>query len=570
MITPFTYQGECLGCINHARSMGETRALVVMATRLGKTITAAFDFKRFLGGKKTRLLYLCHKTDILYQARSEFELILGQEKTFGFFHGKEKNFHEVDCLFSSFETVRNYIDIFDPEEFDYIVVDESHHSHAETYLPIIRFFKPKFLLGITATPNRMDLKDITEIYGKPVFELPLEKALALGYLTPLDYRILTDEIEIKKILEIDGKKWSVSALNHQIFVPKRDKEIARIIAMETSRIKDAKTIIFCSSVNHCDQLVRLIPDSLTIHSKIPQKERDIRLEMFRSDMLNTVITVDCFNEGIDIPRANVIVFLRSTASRTIFLQQLGRGLTKSEGKDKVIVLDFVANIERIKAVQEMYRKVKELLPAQRPRRPVGNSEPITLEIGKVLFHERKIGLTDLLERILKKEPYLTWQEAQKAAIILGICSVLEYHNMYRKDPRLPSNPTRNYEDFPGWIVFLQLKNYYPTWQEASKAAQNLGIKFIKAYLRGAYKSDPKLPPRPDLFYADYPGGIPFLGRKEKEFYSTWRKASKAAKNLGIRGKDDYIERYRVDCKLPSTPQNFYSNFPGWPKFLGNE
>jgi superfamily II DNA or RNA helicase len=173
-----------LECIAKCRLGGAIKALVVMATRLGKTIMAALDVKRFLEDPKARLLFLCHKTDILYQARSEFEVVLGHEKTYGFFHGKDKSFHKVDCLFSSFETMSNYIEMFRPDEFDYVIVDESHHSHAETYLPIINYFHPKFLLGLTATPNRMDQKDITEIYGKPVYELPLEKALALGYFDP--------------------------------------------------------------------------------------------------------------------------------------------------------------------------------------------------------------------------------------------------------------------------------------------------------------------------------------------------------------------------------------------------
>lgn len=384
-------------------------------------------------------------------------------------------------------------------------------------------------------------------------------------------------------------------------------------------------MIFCSSVKHSDHLVKFVPDSLTIHSKIPQKERDVRLEMFRQNMLNTVITVDCFNEGIDIPRANVIVFLRSTASATIFLQQLGRGLTKTEGKDRVVILDFVANIERIRTVQEMHGKVMEYMRAKKSFE--GSKEvppPIMLEVGKVMFMMRKIDLTDLLERIVKRDPYSTcqeaseaarrleiksgahyarkykrdqklpsepnviysdfpgwerflgternyyptWQEASKVALSLGINSKLDYHKKYKLDDRLPSHPQRTYADFPGWIVFLKLRDYYPTWQEASEAAQKIGIRFIITYLRGDYKADPRLPPRPDEHYPNYPGGIEFFGRKKKEFYSTWEQASCAAKVLGFQGKEEYIAGYKVDEKLPSNPQKIYSDFPGWLKFLG--
>ncbi|MDO8590692.1 MAG: DEAD/DEAH box helicase family protein [bacterium] len=407
MIIPHPHQNDCLGCIADTRAKGGTRALIEMATGLGKTVMVAFDAQRYLKERRGRVLYLCHKNDILYQARNEFESVIGLGRSYGFFHGREKNFHEVDFLFSSFDTMTGWLDMFDPDEFGYIVVDESHHSHADTYLKVIQYFRPNFLIGISATIDRMDKKDIRDVYGSPVFSLPLEKALAEGLLTPVDYRILTDEIQTTGILETPTGQLNISALNRSIFVQKRDEEIVKIIAEHTSKIENPKIILFCPSVKYCDHIATLIPDSLVIHSDIPDKERDIRLEMFRQDMVSTVITVDCFNEGIDIPRANVVVFLRSTASRTIFLQQLGRGLRKSEGKDKVIVLDFVANLERIKMIMEMSQVVEDLV---KDRAQSGDSlknkssvlTPITLELGTVLFEERQVSLTQLLERILPK------------------------------------------------------------------------------------------------------------------------------------------------------------------------
>lgn len=629
MIVPYLYQENCLGCLADHRKKGESRASVVMATGLGKTVTVAFDAKRYFEHRAGKALYLCHMTDILYQARSEFEAIVGHDKKFGFFHGKKKDLDRVDFMFSSFDTMANWLDLFDPQEFDYIVVDESHHSHAETYLATIQYFRPKFLLGITATPNRMDKKDISSIYGKPIFSLPLEEALGRGYLTPVDYRVLTDEIQTEKIIATPERRWNISALNRHIFVPRRDEEIARIVASHTKEITDPRTIVFCSSIKHCNHLLRYLPDSLAIHSKIPDKERDVRLEMFRQGMLSMVITVDCFNEGIDVPRANVIVFLRSTDSGTILLQQLGRGLRKSDGKDKVTVLDFVGNIQRIKSVQQMYERALEFIPkAKHGDSKKSSTLPISLDIGYVRFKEETISLTRLLEKVIRQEPYktweeaarsarklgvrssaqylrrykkdprlpsepnvlyagfpgwekfleternyyLTWQEASRVAIALGIRSKLNYHKQYRRDVRLPSHPTRQYGDFPGWIVFLKLKDYYPTWQEASGAAQKAGMGSIKAYFKGGYghSIDPKLPPRPDQYYPDYPGGVTFLGGQEKIFYSTWEKASKAAQKLGFKGKNEYIARYKVDDKLPSNPDTFYSDFPGWIEFLGKD
>lgn len=407
MIIPRDYQIDCLGTLEETRNRGADRGLGVMATGLGKTVTVALDAKRYLDDRGGRLLYLCHKTDILDQARDAFYEVMGDKRSYGFFHGTEKNFHEVDCLFSSFNTMINWLDLFDPREFSYIVVDESHHSHADTYSEVIKHFKPNFLLGLTATPDRMDQQDIRTIYGQEIFSLPLEKALAMGYLTPVEYRILTDEIQAGGLLNTPKGQFSVSHLNRTIFVPRRDEEIARILMTHTDKIENPKVIIFCSSVKHCDHLTNFIPDSLTIHSGIPDKERAVRLELFRQDMVNTVITVDCFNEGIDIPRANVIVFLRSTNSRTIFLQQLGRGLRKVEGKDKVVVLDFVANVDRIKIVQEMCQSTS-VFSDQRStngKSMVDEDDlkaPITLDVGTVFFDEREVPITHLLERVLPK------------------------------------------------------------------------------------------------------------------------------------------------------------------------
>ncbi|MDE2038022.1 MAG: DEAD/DEAH box helicase family protein [Patescibacteria group bacterium] len=568
MLEKRPYQEECLESIATARLVGAPRALIVMATRLGKTITSALDIRRYAGNRRIRVLYLCHKTDILYQARLEYQRVFGTERTYGFFHGTKKDFENVDFLFATFDTLGSWLELFERVMFEYIVVDESHHSHAETYLPTIEYFKPKFLLAITATPDRMDEKDITEIFGKPIFNLPLEKALARGYLAPVDYRILTDEIQTDKIIATPDKQWSISALNRQIFVPKRDEEIVRLINLYTQGIKELKMIVFCSSVKHCDHLVTYLPDSLAFHSKIPGKERDLRLEMFRQEMLNTVVTVDCFNEGIDIPRANVIVFLRSTASNTIFLQQLGRGLTKEDGKDRVLVLDFVANLERIKMVDALVKEVDcNISPTDR-KKWAGPNVPFTVEIGKVTFLEKKISMTDLLDRILKKEFYPTWQEASEIARKLVIAGRNDYELRYREDPRLPSRPDEMYADFPGYYVFLGIEepNFYPIWQEASAAVIKLGIDTQRTYSR-EYRKDARLPGNPRQFYKDFPGWNKFLGNDR---YSTWQEAAAAAKKLGVTFPEEYRKRYKEDPRLPSSPNKRYPDFPGWTIFFGRE
>ena len=354
-------------------------------------------------------MYLCDQNDILYQARTTFESVLENKLSFGYFHGQEKKVHNMDGVFASFQTMGQHFRSFDPKAFEYIVVDESHHSQAQTYRSVIEYFTPDWLLGVTATPDRLDGLDIRDLYGPELFYLPLEVAMANGLLTPVDYRLLADEMSIDAALARPGSKISVSELNKRIFVEKGDEEIAAIIARHAAEFADPRIIVFTSSLDKCDKFCESMPGSLAIHSRVPMKERNIRMELFRQGMVTTAVTVDCFNEGIDIPQANVLAFLRSTESPNIFSQQLGRGLRRFQGKDRVIALDFVANCERIKMVQSLWKKVE----GERARRESGNgprwqrsereSQQASSQSGSRLhFNEKVIKVLDLLEGMRPK------------------------------------------------------------------------------------------------------------------------------------------------------------------------
>ncbi len=415
MFTPYDYENECLDALMRVRADGAKNALIVMASGLGKTVTVAFDVRRWLVERGGRMLYLCHQNDILAQARTTFEAILGNAYSYGYYNGYEKNVHEVSCLFASFQTMEEHNGQFKPDEFNYIVVDESHHTGAATYLNVIRYFTPQFLLGATATPDRYDGRNIRQVYGDEVFYLPLEEALVRGLLSPVDYRLLTDEIQIDGILETPVGKLSIKYLNSKIFIPKRDGEIAQIVAEHAKAFTEPKIIFFANTIPHCEHLAGIIPQSFAIHSKVHAKERQIRLELFRQGAINTVLTVDCFNEGIDIPQANLVVFLRSTASPTIFLQQLGRGLRKAQGKEKVIVLDFVGNCERIKMLKEMNDEIERrrniftatcgkhgvLRPGYRDDgTPI--VKPMQIDVSGIQFSEKIVQILDIISRIKPK------------------------------------------------------------------------------------------------------------------------------------------------------------------------
>lgn len=399
MYIPYPHQEGCLSAVQEVRDRGIQRALVVMATGLGKTVTVAFDTKRWRERYETgRVLFLCHNNDILHQAKTTFEAVNGSGSTYGYFYGEEKHLHRTDFLFASFQTMERHRHLFNSDEFAYIVVDESHHSQANTFRSTVDYFRPKFLLGVTATPDRLDELDIREIFGKEVYYLPLEEAMARELVTPVDYRLLTDEIQLSGIIDTGHKRISLAMLNSKVFIPKRDEEIAKIITRHVSGLINPRVIVFCQSIKHCEHLAAHIPNSFAIHSRVPERERAVKLEMFRQGFIGTVLTVDAFNEGIDIPQANVVVFLRSTQSHTIFLQQLGRGLRKSDGKDKVLVLDFVANCERVKMVHTLWRMVDDA-SGRSGKDDKKRIEPMTLNVDSVEFAERIVPLLKLMEKI---------------------------------------------------------------------------------------------------------------------------------------------------------------------------
>lgn len=446
MVQPHDYQQECLQAIAQTKRAGRKKALVVMASGLGKTITAALDVKRYHKQHGGKALFLCHQNDILEQSQKEFARVLGWKKDsrYAFFHGYDKRrAHEADVVFASFQTMREWRTTFDKEAFKYIVVDESHHGPAPTYRPTLEYFTPEFLLAITATPDRMDLQDIREIYGLEVFDLPLAEALARGLLTKVDYQLVTDEITNLKEIVTTISKMSVKQLNRSLFIPKRDEEIVQIISRHVQRIKNPKVMIFCQTTAHCDRLAKIIPNALAIHYRLSVNEQRKRLQAFREGEASYVLTVDRFNEGIDIPHANVIVFLRSTASETIFLQQLGRGLRKFKGKHRVTVLDFVANCERLEMVNKLWQKV---IYHHIKLGGISHKPAFEIEVGRMGFSavvqdvlrilqqirsgytkEMLIGQLKRLAETLERAPM---QEDLAMAAKLGTCASVETFRKY--------------------------------------------------------------------------------------------------------------------------------------------
>jgi superfamily II DNA or RNA helicase len=349
-ITPHQVQIDALKKLKETRENGQKKGLIIFATGLGKTYLSGFDVKQFTPKK---VLFIVHIYEILKQSKNSFEDVLPKRiKEMGFFIGsnKEKN---KNIIFASIQTLsrQKNLNNFNPTDFDYIIFDESHHIAAPTYKKIFLFFKPKFFLGLTATPDRMDRQDILPFYDNNViFEMNQEEAIKKGYLVPFHYYGFKDDVDYSNIY-YNGFKYDVTDLNKLLLIEERDEAI---IKKYTELAPNKKTIGFCASIEHADWCAEKFREAgisaVSIHSRLDEsdtpidlKDRDQLIEDFRKNKYKVAFVVNMFNEGVDFPEVECLLFLRPTESKTIFIQHMGRGLRISPGKNGVTILDFIGN-----------------------------------------------------------------------------------------------------------------------------------------------------------------------------------------------------------------------------------
>ncbi len=404
---PYDYQQEAINALSSVRKQGVDRGMIVLASGLGKTLTATFDIQRFLDAHPdARILVLCHSEAILSQSKQKFQEVFGEEYSYGMYTSNYKVSRRVDFTFATFQTMHNAKNDFTPEAFDYVVVDEAHHTPAPTYRPTVDYFRPKFLLGLTATDERMDGQSLAEIYHEPIYRLDIFSALAQNLLSPVDYRLVLDDwSKLDQYLSDDGstQKVTMSELNRTVFAPKRDEEIVRLIQEYSAEIADPTTFIFCKSIEHAERIAELYAGkAAVIHSDRDKATNDAILADFKAGRIKTLVSVSMLNEGIDVPHADIVVFLRDTTSKIVYLQQLGRGLRRAPGKEKVLVLDFVGSAERMAMVFELEQKIasqSRKLQSVKPKsvdRFNASQSPLIVNIPTPKFAERKIDIVELL------------------------------------------------------------------------------------------------------------------------------------------------------------------------------
>ena len=331
------YQEDALKELECVRERGESIALLYHATGVGKTITAAADAKR-VGG---RTLYLVHSLEIVEQARKRFAEIW-PEATTGLFTGNEKA-TGVDVLFATMQSVCRNIEEFEPHEFDYIIIDECHHAVSKSYSAIMAYFKPAFTLGLTATPERADGEDLLKIFKNVVHRMDLATAVRRGILAPIRcFRVKTN-IDLSNV-RFRGVQYNNLDLESKLFIPSRNK---LIVDTYLEYAKDHNTVVFCASVAHADEISRLLKAegvrAEAVSGRLPEIKRKKILSDYEAGRLKVLCACDLLNEGWDSPKTDALFMARPTMSRTVYLQQLGRGVRKCQSKECLIVFDFVDN-----------------------------------------------------------------------------------------------------------------------------------------------------------------------------------------------------------------------------------
>ena len=359
-IQPYSYQQEILDKLEAERTVrGYTRNLVVAATGTGKTVISALDYKRFRrqnAGCPCRLLFIAHREEILKQSLYTFRAVLKDANFGDMFVGSYRP-GSLDHLFMSIQTFnsQDFTAKTSPDFYDYIIVDEFHHAAAPTYQKLLEYYQPKILLGLTATPERMDGKSVLGYFNNRIAaEIRLPEAIDRKLLCPFQYFGVTDSVDLDKL------KWSAGGYDKTelsniytmsgFVAQQRANLVVSSLLKYVTDINDVKGLGFCVTVDHAEFMCKYFNDhsipSMFLTGKSPDEERRSAKDSLISGKVRFIFVVDIYNEGVDIPEVNTVLFLRPTESLTIFLQQLGRGLRLAEDKECLTVLDFIGQANK--------------------------------------------------------------------------------------------------------------------------------------------------------------------------------------------------------------------------------
>ena len=343
------YQQEAIDNLKKMREDGKTIALLYHATGVGKTITAITDAKA-VGG---RTLFLVNALKLASQAKDTFAKVW-PEATLGEYTGSQKDVSQT-VIFATVQSISKDLERFSPTDFDYLIVDECHHAAANTYQKIFTYFHPKFILGLTATPERSDGEDMLELFQNVAHKMDLKTAVERGILVPIRCVRVKTNIDLTDV-RINGIKYNSQDLESKLFIPERNQ---LIVDTYLRYVNGKKTVIFCASVDHAAEIAKLLRDNGVKAEAVSGRDRvEVRekiLKDYETGSTNVLCACDLLNEGWDSPHTTVLFMARPTMSKTIYLQQLGRGTRRCPGKEDLLVVDFVDNANMFNMPYSLHR-----------------------------------------------------------------------------------------------------------------------------------------------------------------------------------------------------------------------
>ena len=352
------HQQKALDALKEMRKAHESIGLLHHATGTGKTVTAVSDAKRM--GKKT--LFLAHTIELVEQAAKTFRE-LWSDVTTGVFADNQKD-RDTFVICGSIQSIALHLDEFKEDEFSYLIIDEAHHAAADTYQKVLSYFKPDFTLGLTATPERTDEADILDIFKHTVHRLDIQTAVEIGELVPVRCIRIHTNIDLSKV-RFHSVQYHIRDLESKIFVPERNQ---LIVDTWLQYVKDKRTVIFCASVKHAEEIAeRLYRAGVTAEAVSGAMKASLRqevMERFQKGEVKVLCACDLLNEGWDCPETEVLFMARPTMSKVLYIQQLGRGMRLAEGKESLMVFDFVDNAGQFNTPYSMHRmfRLKEYRP----------------------------------------------------------------------------------------------------------------------------------------------------------------------------------------------------------------
>ncbi len=354
------HQKQALNSLEEMRKNHETIALLYHATGTGKTVTAVSDAKR-CGG---RTLFLAHTVELVEQAAKTFKELWKTVNVGKYVDSIKQPNAFVLC--GSIQSVALNLDRFKPDNFDYLIIDEAHHASADTYQKVLSYFKPKFTLGLTATPERADDKNILDIFKNTAHKLDIQTAVEIGELVPVRCIRIHTNVDLTKV-RFNSVQYNIRDLESKIFVPERNTLIADTFMEYCS---EKRTVIFCASVKHAEQIAQLIRErganALAVSGSMKASDRKEYLAKFQKGEIKALCACDLLNEGWDCPETEVLFMARPTMSKVLYTQQLGRGMRLADGKESLIVFDFVDNASQYNMPYSMHRlfKLSEYKPGK--------------------------------------------------------------------------------------------------------------------------------------------------------------------------------------------------------------